>query len=115
MPPKAGNENRVSGAQVRRYGATPCVSKSRMLFQIRIVDVDQADGLSGGGEIPGANIQIGHLIGWEQREPPDTGNAAGNIGGIVKMGRYDTVVTQPQADQSRREREFKLILLAQTG
>ena len=71
--------------------------------------------MSGGGEIPGANIQIGYLIGWEQRETPDSGNAASNIGRIVKMGRYDTVVTQPQTDQGRREREFKLILLAQAG
>ena len=87
VPPDRRNEDRVPGLELGDFGLRQRCGKARVAFQIGRIRIDHARRRTGHGVIERTDIQVGELIGREQREPSSSGYDAGDVDrGIVVRG-----------------------------
>ena len=95
MPPHARNEDRVTRFDLRQSAPLRALAKARVLVEIRILEIDETDGLSAGSWLQRTRIQVEYLFRRKQREAALADHAACNVVRSVEVAGRNGPIANP--------------------
>ena len=101
MPPQCRVDQRIARLHLRHLGGGERLGKARMTGQIGRIEIDRGNHLSRWRQVERTGIEIGDLIGREQREAPMPDQRDGDVVRHVVMRGCSGPIADPDADQRR--------------